>query len=269
MEQRDYYGILGVERNAHQREIKAAYRNLALRYHPDRNSDPSAAAKMKEINEAYAVLSDPGKRGQYDALRQQFGSSAYSQFRQNYSEQDIFRGSDIHKVFEDLTRAFGLRGFDEIFREFYGPGYGGFEFRQPGIFGRGFAFGGFPGRDAKGMPGFRLGGPVGRVLKYVLKKHWGLELPERGKDLEDRIVVPPELAGRGGKIQYLCRMNSKELMVTIPPGMRDGQRMRLRGMGGEGKGGGEAGDLYVSLRVKRPLLQRAAGLLKGLSGHLR
>ena len=135
MEQKDYYEILEVDKNATQREVKEAYRKLAFQYHPDRNKDnPAAATRMKEINEAYGALSDAEKRRQYDELRQTFGSSAYGQFRQTYSEQDIFRGSDIHQIFEELSKAFGFRSFDEIFRETYGPVYKTFEFRRPGAF---------------------------------------------------------------------------------------------------------------------------------------
>ena len=105
MVQGDYYQILGVGGHSTQQQIKDAYRKLALQYHPDRNKgNPGAAEKMKKINEAYAVLSDPGKRREYDALRQQYGSFAYDRFRQGYSEQDIFRGSDINQIFEDRVR---------------------------------------------------------------------------------------------------------------------------------------------------------------------
>ena len=89
MSQNDYYQILEIDLKASPKKIKDAYRKLAFKYHPDRNSkNPEAAEKMKRINEAYAVLSDAAKRREYDAMRHQFGSSAYSQFRQNYSEQD-------------------------------------------------------------------------------------------------------------------------------------------------------------------------------------
>ncbi len=82
----DYYKILGIEKSASDTQIKAAYRKLALKYHPDRNQgDKAAEAEFKKVSEAYAVLSDPPKRKQYD----QFGASG---FHQKYSSEDIFRG---------------------------------------------------------------------------------------------------------------------------------------------------------------------------------
>ena len=91
---KDYYQILGVPRNATQEEIKRAYRRLVLKYHPDRNKSKEAEEKFKEINEAYAVLSDPKKRQQYDAM----GAS----FHQQYTTEDIFRDFDIGDIFKDF-----------------------------------------------------------------------------------------------------------------------------------------------------------------------
>jgi len=262
MEQKDYYSILGVDRDAERQQIKEAYRKLAFEYHPDRNKDSTAASKMKEINESYAVLSDPEKRSQYDALRQQFGSSAYGQFRQTYSEQDIFRGSDIHQIFEEISKVFGFRGFDDVFRESYGPGYRTFEFQRPGAFGRMFvsSFGTGEGH----YPKFPLGGNLGKLIKYGLKKKWGIEWPEKGKDLNDMITISPALALTGGRIQYFNRKKSRELLVNIPSGIRAGQQIRLKGMGEDGKGGAEPGDLYIDIRVRSTLLQKIKNLVKRL-----
>ena len=92
MEQQDYYKILKVEASESQQKIKESYRKLALKYHPDHNrDDAAAAARMKAINESYAVLSDPQKRSRYDALRKTYGDAAHDRFKQTYSEQDIFR----------------------------------------------------------------------------------------------------------------------------------------------------------------------------------
>jgi DnaJ-class molecular chaperone len=254
----DYYDLLGVEKTASQQEIKNAYRKLAFQYHPDRNKDnPGAAARMKEINESYAVLSDTTKRREYDTLRAHYGSSAHSHFRQNYTEQDIFRGSDIQQIFEELSRAFGFRGFEDIFREAYGRGYQTFQFQRPGAFARGFAF--RPGQGASGSP---LGAGLGKLIKYALRKKWGIELPERGKDLEDIITLSPDLMQQGGTIAYSCRKNGKTLQVKIPSGLKNGQKIRLKGMGEPGKGGGEPGDLYVQVHSRNLWWQKVVDWFK-------
>jgi len=261
MEQKDYYQILGVESNTTPQKIKEAYRKLALEFHPDRNKDnPVAATRMKEINESYAVLSDPEKRKQYDILRQTYGSSAYGHFRQNWSDQDIFRGSDIHQVFEEISKVFGFRNFDEVFKDFYGPGYQTFEFRQPGAFGKVFFTSSKRG-DAYPSK-FPLGGNLGKLIRYGLKKKWGMEWPEKGNDRHDMITISPDLAQRGGKIRYLYQKKSRELVVKIPQGIKEGQQIRLKGMGDDGKGGGEPGDLYVKIRFKKPLVEKIKDLLR-------
>jgi len=267
MEQKDYYKILGVDRKASQQEIKAAYRKLAFEHHPDKNRDnPAAAARMKEINESYAVLSDPEKRQRYDGLWQAYGSSAYGHFRERYTEQDIFRGSDIHQIFEEISKAFGFRGFEEIFRETYGPGYRSFEFRRPGAFGRVFIRS--TGRGGTYRTGPHLEGVLGKLVKYGLKKKWGIEFPEKGKDLHDVITISRALAMMGGKIRYTSRKNHRELIIRIPPGMRSGQRVRLKGMGESGKGAGEPGDLYVQVRIRSAFAQKIRDALKPLLNAL-
>lgn len=264
MEQKDYYRTLGVDSSADRQQIKESYRKLAFEYHPDRNKDSAAATKMKEINESYAVLSDPEKRSRYDALRQQFGSSAYGQFRQTYSEQDIFRGSDIHQIFEEISKVFGFRGFDDVFKESYGTGYRSFEFQKPGAFGRIFvsSF----GKGEGSYPKFPLSGNLGKLIQYGLKKKWGIEWPEKGKDLNDMITISPDLALTGGKIQYFNRKRSRELLVNIPRGMRAGQQIRLKGMGEDGKGGAEPGDLYIEIRIRSTLFQAMKNFFKRLFG---
>ena len=116
---RDYYEVLGVSRNATQDEIKRAFRRLANKYHPDLHpNDKEAEERFKEINEAYAVLSDPDKRRQYDM----FGAEG---FHQRFSQEDIFRNFDFSSIFSE----FGLGGDDFISRIFGGMGTG------PGGFG--------------------------------------------------------------------------------------------------------------------------------------
>ena len=273
MEQQDYYEVLRVETSASHQQIKESYRKLAFEYHPDRNRDDTAAGRMKAINESYAVLSDPQKRSRYDALRQTYGDSAHDRFKQTYTEQDIFKGSDIQQIFEEFSRAFGLRGFDEIFKNAYGAQYRSFEFRKPNAFGRVFV--GTQGRgqgqgQGRGLgSGFPMGGQLGRLIKYGLKKKWGIELPEKGKDIQDTIAVSSEMLQSGGKISYLCRKNQKELLVSIPPGMRGGQKIRLKGMGEPGKGGAESGDLYVEVQTRNPLLRKISKSAKSILSSLK
>lgn len=117
---KDYYDVLGVGRNASQDEIKRAYRDLAFRYHPDRNKDKGAEAKFREANESYAVLGDPEKRRQYDM----FGPAG---FGQRFSEEDIFRGFDFEKIFREMgiNMNFSPSGFgnvDNIFDSLFGFG---------------------------------------------------------------------------------------------------------------------------------------------------
>ncbi len=267
----DYYQVLGVERDAPPQKIKEAYRKLAFQYHPDKNrGNPAALEKMKQINEAYAVLSDPAKRERYDAMNREYGPSGYDRFRQTYSDQDIFRGSDINQVFEEMARAFGFRGFEEIFEESYGQGYRTFEFRRPGVFARGFVFYGpghrgsrkqFARPEAGTLPGTPPG-ISGKLTRYLLKRMFGFAQPEKGKDIYETILLDSAKSQNGGKIRYVHEKRSKELIVTIPPGIREGQKIRLKGMGEEGKNGGDSGDLYLKILFKKPLLYRIKDLLR-------
>ena len=266
MEQKDYYQILNVEKEAPSHKIKEAYRRLALQYHPDKNREtPSAVEKMKEINEAYAVLSDPKKRRDYDTFHDQYGPSGYNRFKQRYSEQDIFRGSDINQIFEEMARSFGFRSFEEVFRESYGQGYHTFEFRKPGASGGGFVFLG----PRFGRSNFRrnsispdvLSGHLGKFTNYLLRKTLSINESKRGKDLSDVLYLDPRQALEGARGKYRHRKRSKELIVTVPPGMKHGQQIRLKGMGAPGKEGGEAGDLYLRVKIRKPLFERVKNLL--------
>jgi DnaJ-class molecular chaperone len=267
MNQKDYYQILEVEKEASPQKIKEAYRRLAFQCHPDRNKEnPLAVEKMKEINEAYAVLSDPKKRSDYDTFHEQYGPYGYDRFKQRYSEQDIFRGSDINQVFEEMARAFGFRSFGEVFRDSYGQGVNTFEFQRSGVSGRGFIFFG-PGFGKNKQQGIPVSseifpGFLGKIIQYLLKKTFGMREPQRGKDLRDVIYLDPRQALEGAKGKYLHRKRSKELIVTVPPGMKEGQKIRLKGMGAAGKDGGESGDLYLKVKIKKPLLEKVRGLLK-------
>ncbi len=265
MATQDYYQILGVAKDAETKTIKEAYRELALKHHPDRNrEDPNAIDRMKAVNEAYAVLSHPDKRREYDTLQQRLGTSAHREFRQHYTEQDIFSGSDIYRIFEELARMHGFRGSDDVLRDFYGPGYRSFSGRRGGVHFKGFVYTGRgPGRGGarrRAIPRGRRG--MGRLTRLMMERLTGVTLPEAGADAEEVIRLAPEKAREGGPFAYEDRQRQKKLVVRIPPGVRAGQRIRLAGLGRPGRGGGPPGDLYLRVEIAKPFLSRLRDRLK-------
>jgi DnaJ-class molecular chaperone len=268
MAQQDYYQILGVDRNADSKAIKEAYRELAFKYHPDRNtSNPDGAELMKQVNEAYAVLSDAQKRQAYDGMRSRYGDDAYGQFRSAYSEQEIFSGSDVQHIFEEMARSFGLRGVDSIFSDFYGPGYRQFEFKGRGFHGKGCVYRGrFGKRGGKAMAGDPTRA-IGRFATYLFQKATGVRLPQPGSDIHDVVVLAPELARSGGPYAYHHRRRDKKLVVNIPAGTREGQHIRLAQMGSPGTHGGAPGDLYLKVKIKKPLLEKAKDYIVSAFGR--
>jgi DnaJ-class molecular chaperone len=268
MEQKDYYKVLGVGEEASFEEIKKTYRKLAFQYHPDKT--PGKEEMMKELNEAYAVLSDERKRREY-------GFSARDRFRQTYTDQDIFRDSDIHQVFAEMSKAFGFQRPEDIFSRstFYGNQFRTFQFKGPGFTGKGFFFFGPMSKTYQDLlrdsqyqtsrsPASRPSLSSRILLKglqafqHHVAKKYGLELPERGKNIEDVITVLPEVASAGGKVpyHYANPANPRDLMIRIPPGIREGQKIKLKGMGKEGRHGGESGDLYLKVQISTPLLKK-------------
>jgi curved DNA-binding protein len=226
----DYYKVLGVERGASDDEIKKSYRKLALKFHPDRNKgDKGAEEKFKEISEAYAVLSDAQKKKQYDA----FGDT---RFHQQYSQEDIFRGTD----------------FSSIFREFDLGGGGGGGFGD--IFGRIFAGqgGGFgPG----GSGGFDPFQQTQTQTRGRGRGHSGFGGAPRGQDVEVSLSIGFHEAFSGGERQVSFKLSdgtARDLKVRIPKGARDGAKLRISGQGvapDPRYGGGESGDLLIVLHV--------------------
>lgn len=263
MQQKDYYEILGISANANSKMIKEAYRALAFEYHPDRNKDNLAASeKMKQINEAYAVLSNPKKRSEYDTLKDQFGDFATGHYRQSHSQQDIFRGSDIHQVFEEMARSFGFRGVDDIFKDFYGPGYRSFEFKQRRIYGRKTGAGIFGAQPLSFQK--NLSGGFLNFFSILLKQLHSGGLPQKGKDRYDTIVLSPDFAKSGGPFPYFLKKESKKLVVKVPPGIQDNQKIRLVGMGDVGKNGGEPGNLYLKIQLRKTLFQKIKNIATNL-----
>jgi len=215
VEFKDYYEVLGVPRNASDAEIKKAFRTLARKYHPDVAKDKATAEeKFKEINEANEVLSDPEKRRKYDALGANWNhpEGRPTQSYAEYAEGPEY-GSEFH---------FGGTGFSDFFEQFFGS----------------------RGRPSAGFG--RAGGRRWQTESYA----------EPGEDIEGDILVTLDEVLRGStRTIRLERIDpragqstSQTLRVKIPPGVREGQLIRLAGKGQEGIGGGASGNLY--LRVK-------------------
>lgn len=262
--QTDYYKVLGVAADADAKALKDAYRKLALKHHPDRNKDnPDAMDRMKEVNEAYAVLADPDKRREYDTLRGQFGSSsAHSRFRQTYSDQDIFRGSDIEDILEEIAKNFGFRGFNDVFRDVHrrGRGHARFSFGTSEFYGNSVHQ---TRHDPSPVQRIKTS-LINRALRHIMEKITGAAIPERGQDIDDLIKLSPTLARSGGPFAYYHLEKQKQLVVRIPPGVREGQRIRLGGMGRLGKGGGKPGDLYLRVQIQKPMFQRIKDFFSNL-----
>jgi curved DNA-binding protein len=233
---RDYYEVLGVPRTATEKEIKEAYRKLARKYHPDLQTGKDkkqAEEKFKEINEANEVLGDPKKRAKYD----QFGA----QWKEGMEYQPPppgggATGEAFH--FEDFE---GAGGFSDFFESLFG------------------------GRSSRG----RSSRGFGRMAT---------ERPMRGGDIESEMELTLEEAAQGTKrrvrlqVQALCPicrgtgidgrqicsrcggtgkiLEEKDLTVTIPAGVRDGDRIRLAGQGEPGEEGGPPGDLFIRVRLR-------------------
>jgi curved DNA-binding protein len=212
---RDYYDVLGVPRDASSEDIQRAYRQLARRNHPDVNRDPGAEERFKDITEAYDVLSDPDKRKRYD----RFGS----QWRQ------------VPPDFETAGAGFRSRA---------GAGAGG-------PFGGG-VHAGTGGVDVEDLFGSIFGGRGGGPGGFGGYAHGGFGRgPVAGADTEAEIPLTVEEAYHGGHHRVTIQRpeGTRTLDVNIPPGVVDGQRIRLAGQGGTGVGGGARGDLYLIARI--------------------
>jgi curved DNA-binding protein len=218
----DYYQILGVNRTATPEEIKKTYRKLAQKYHPDKakGNKKEAEAQFKKISEAYAVLSNPDKRKEYD----EYGSQA---FRTKFSQEDIFRGFDFNDIFDT--------GISE------------------GIFGR--LFGGLGGRGARSGGGgrtrvYRYGGPEG---------FQDMAPPIKGEDLQIEVSITLHEMAFGAEKPLSVNRNgqTEKLTVKVPAGTLPGKRLRIPEKGRVSPHGGPPGDLYVKLKeVEHPVFKR-------------
>jgi curved DNA-binding protein len=211
----DHYQALGVARDASDDDIRRAYRRLARQYHPDVNKEPGAEDRFKEVSEAYDVLRDPEKRAQYDRFGDNWRAAQEAQ-RQGRGPRPGGGAGPGGGGFEGFE---GFGGFDDVRVEF-GEG-GGIDDILEGLFGR-------AGRGRRGgaFDGFSM----------------------RGADTEAQLELSLEEAARGGTRRI--SIDGREFEVTIPRGVRDGQRIRLAGEGEPGVGGGPTGDLFLRVRIR-------------------
>lgn len=214
---KDYYKILGVDRNATEKEIKAAFRRLARKYHPDVNpGDKEAEEKFKEISEAYEVLSDKEKRRKYDQFGQyweQVSHQGAGAGQQPGWETFVFDFGDFARAgtrHEDVD--FGTSGFSDFFEMLFGTG-----------------------RSRTGT--------TRRTARSTM----------RGRDIEAELEISFDEAFSGGKREFT--INGRRIELTIPKGVKDGQKLRLAGQGEEGPAG--RGDLILTVRVRpHPMFER-------------
>lgn len=261
---RDYYEILGVDRNATLEEIKKAYRRLALKYHPDRNPSKEAEERFKEISEAYAVLSDPEKRRQYDLY-------GHAGIEGHYTYEDLFRNVDFSEIFRDLGFDFG---FGDIFNDLFGfwgqrtgtarrrkgrDLYANVEItledayygaKKKFKFGRNETCRECGGTGASGQDGLK-------ECTRCAGKGQIQEVSGNAFTRFVRVMTCPQCNGTGKVIVKPCRAcggrtriyAEKEVELEIPAGVENGTVLKIQGEGEEGTNGGERGDLYVEINV--------------------
>lgn len=272
MEKQDYYKILGIEKNASKEDIKKAYRQLALKYHPDKNKAPDAEEKFKEISEAYAVLYDDEKRRMYD----QYGHPGIDQ---RYTTEDIFRGADFNDIFRSMGFDFG---FDDIFSQFFGRRTGfdqrsrpsrGNDIRYDVEINLEDAYKGLETelevprtevcdtcRGTGAKPGTRptrcpTCGGTGQMRSTQ----------RTGFGVFTQITTCSRCHGQGTMIEEPCPtcrgrgvvQKTRKIEVKIPKGIDDDAHLRLTGQGEQLGGGTQAGDLYLVIHIKNhPLYER-------------
>ncbi len=267
---KNYYDVLGVSKNADEKEIKSAFRKLAKQYHPDINKEPGAEEKFKEIGEAYSVLSDETKRKQYD----QFGHEAYTQGASQggfgggfggFSADDI----DLSSIFDDL---------------FGGSMFGGSSSRR-----------GNRNRPTKGRDSLVNVKLTFEEAVFGCKKTISIDLDSECDECDGkggsgevtcstcggrgRVVTQqrtpfgvfqsestcPDCKGKGKSFKNVCRVcggsghvvKNKEIEITIPEGVDTGHQLRISGKGAAGYNGGPNGDIYIEFNVKEhPLFER-------------
>jgi len=259
MAKRDYYEVLGVIKSASAEEIKKAYRKLALKHHPDRNKDDKAAEeKFKEASEAYHVLSDKGRRTNYD----QFGHAAF----EGAGGRGGFSNFDFSNIFSDI---FGSDPFDDFFEGFGGSrgrrrssNFRGADLRYDLSISLEDAYNGkkqeinFSSSDKCGTCNGSGAEPGSKPVSCSVCGGQGQVRSSQGFFTIQQTC--PECAGSGEQISSPCRecsgmgkkQTKKKIFTNIPKGVDEGTRIRLSGKGEAGIKGGGNGDLYIFVSIK-------------------
>jgi DnaJ-class molecular chaperone len=238
---KDYYAILGVPKNSAEKDVKSAYRKLARKWHPDANPENQRAAeeKFKDIQEAYEVLGDPEKRRKYDVLGSDWQNAAREAERQrSYRQAQGAQDFGNFGGFSAGPGAGGASGFSDFFDMF---------------------FSGIGRRGTAGSPNFGAqAGGRGEDLESTIELtlHDAFEGGKKSVTLQVEDACP-RCHGSGTDRTRICAQchgtgrvrDTKRFDVTIPRGVRDGQRIRLAGQGATGPGGGARGDLYLIVHL--------------------
>lgn len=243
MEFKDYYEVLGVPRDADEKQIKSAYRKLARRFHPDANTgEPNAEERFKEITEAYEVLKDPEKRAKYDRFGadweryQQAEDAGYSTGPQDF--ESWFSGTPGGGRVHYEYRTSGDSGFSDFFETLFGDAFGGRTTTRERVRSQ-------PQRGQDHEYPIEI--PL-RDAYHGTTRRFDIQLQERcpscgGTGMNGRGFCPQ--CGGGGTVP-----RNKTLEVRIPAGVRTGSRVRVAGQGAPGVGGGPPGDIYLRVTVK-------------------
>jgi molecular chaperone DnaJ len=217
--EKDFYAILGVPQDADDAAIKKAYRKLARKYHPDQNAgDAAAEQRFKEIGEAHSVLSDPEQRREYDAVRQMARGGAR---------------------FTAGGPGGGNGGFEDVFSSMFGGGGGGTRVRYS-------TGGGGAQPNLEDLLGGMFGGGAGPAYGG----YGAPQAPRRGADLSAQTTLSFRDAVEGATVT-LGTSGGGRITTRIPAGVKDGQKIRLRGKGQPGEPGAPAGDLILTVSVQR------------------
>jgi curved DNA-binding protein len=249
MEYRDYYKALGVPRGASQAEIKKAYRKLARQHHPDRNAgDKAAERRFKDVNEAHAVLGDPDKRKQYDALGanwEAFSRAGAAGGGSPFGAGGPFAGGNVRYEFR-TSGGEDAGGFSDFFRAVFGAGAGR---ARPSS-----------GPSAQGLGDILSG--MGIDPDSIIDARRSRAAPQTPPAIEADAELDLEEAFLG--TTRLVEVDGKRLEVTIPPGVDTGSRIKLTGKGGGGR------DLVVIVHVRphRTFTRRGADLERELAVSL-